>query len=128
MNTAIKDIDTYLSMQSEEDCAMLQKLREIIKAAAPEAEETIGYGMPMFRYHGMLVAFAAAKNHYGFYPCDGSTVAFFKDELKDFGLSKGAMRLPKDKPLPAALIKKIVKWRMKENIAKEKSKQKQSKK
>lgn len=122
MKTAIKDIDAYLDTLPEPDKVALEKLRQIIRSVAPGAEEGIGYGMPMFRYHGMLVAFAAAKHHYGFYPCNGSTVEIFKEELKDFGQSKGSIRLPKDKPLPAALIRKIVKSRMEENLWKEQMK------
>lgn len=120
MNTAIKDIDTYIAMQPENIQPALQKLRQTIIAAAPEAEEVISYGMPAFKWNGMLVGFAAAKNHFGFYPWNGSTVDQFKEELKAFETSKGAIRFPIDKLLPVALIKKIVKSRMKENLSKSK--------
>jgi len=123
MNKSVKDIDTYISLQPEELRPTLERLRQIIKAAAPDAEEVISYGMPAFRYHGMLAGFAPAKNHYGFYPWSSRTVEEFKDDLKDYETSKGAIRLPKDKPIPVALIKKIVKARMKQNLAKEKLKQ-----
>jgi uncharacterized protein YdhG (YjbR/CyaY superfamily) len=118
MIIAIKDIDTYISMQSENIQPALEKLRQTIKAVAPEAEEVISYGMPSFKWNGMLVGFAAAKNHFGFYPWNGSTVDQFKDELKAFKTSKGAIQFPIDKPLPFALIKKIVKSRMKQNLDK----------
>jgi uncharacterized protein YdhG (YjbR/CyaY superfamily) len=111
MIIAIKDIDTYISMQSENIQPALEKLRQTIKAVAPEAEEVISYGMPSFKWNGMLVGFAAAKNHFGFYPWNGSTVDQFKT-------SKGAIQFPIDKPLPFALIKRIVKSRMKENLDK----------
>ncbi len=120
MNIAIKDIETYILMQPENIQPALQKLRQIIISAAPAAEEVISYGMPAFKCNGMLVGFAAAKKHFGFYPWNGSTVDQFKDELKSFETSKGAIRFPIDKPLPVALIKKIVKSRMKENLAKPK--------
>lgn len=121
MNTAIKDIDSYISLQPEGSRAALEKLRRIIKSVAPDAVEVISYGMPAFKWNGMLVGFAAAKNHTGFYPWNGSTVEKFKDELQAFGTSSGAIRLPIDQPLPVALIKKIVKWRMKENLLKKKT-------
>ncbi len=118
MTIAIKDIDTYILLQSENIQPVLEKLRQTIKAVAPEAEEVISYGMPSFKWNGMLVGFAAAKSHFGFYPWNGSTVDQFKQELKAFKTSKGAIQFPVDKPLPVALIKKIVKSRMKENLNK----------
>jgi uncharacterized protein YdhG (YjbR/CyaY superfamily) len=120
MNITIKDIDTYISMQPEIIQPSLEKLRQLIKSVAPEAQEVISYGMPAFKWNGMLVGFAAAKKHIGFYPWNGSTVEHFKDELKLYGTSPGAIRFDNDKTLPLALIKKIVKWRMKENLAKQK--------
>jgi uncharacterized protein YdhG (YjbR/CyaY superfamily) len=120
MNSPLKDIDAYINLQPENVRPALDKLRQTIRAVAPDAEEVISYGMPAFRYYGMLVGFAAAKNHYGFYPWNGRTVLEFKDELVGYETSKGAIRFPKDKPLPVALIKKIVKARMKENVSKAK--------
>ncbi len=122
MKPSIKDIDSYIALQPENVKTELEKLRQTIKSVAPEAEEVISYGMPAFKYHGMLVGFAAAKNHYGFYPWNGSTVTQFKDDLNEFNTSKGAIQFAKDKPLPVALIKKIVRYRMKENLEKEKIK------
>ena len=122
MNAPAKDVDAYLAMQTETARTDLEQLRQIIKAAAPGAEETIGYGMPMYKLNGQLVAFAAAKNHYGFYPCNGATVIKFKDELKGYDTTKGSIHLPIDKPLPVALIKKIIKSRIQENAEKAKLK------
>lgn len=122
MKIAATNIDNYILNQPASAQASLEKLRQTIKAAAPEAEEVISYGMPSFKYHGMLVGFAAAKEHYGFYPWNSTTIDEFKEDLKPFGTSKGAIRFPADKPLPIALIKKIVKARMKENLEKEKIK------
>jgi uncharacterized protein YdhG (YjbR/CyaY superfamily) len=121
-NPKTKSIDDYISLQPEELVEGLEKLRQIIRSVAPEATETISYHMPAFQYHGMLVGFAGWKKHYGFYPWNGSTVIEFKEELKGYETSKGAIQFPRDKPLPVALIKKIVKFRMKENIEKEKNK------
>ena len=121
-NPKTKSIDEYISLQPEELVEGLEKLRQIIRSVAPEATETISYHMPAFQYHGMLVGFAGWKKHYGFYPWNASTVIEFKEELKGYETSKGAIQFPRDKPLPVALIKKIVKFRMKENIEKEKRK------
>ena len=112
----VKDVDTYLSLQTEDVRSALEHLRQTIRSVAPEAEEVISYAMPMFKYHGMLAGFAAFKNHYGFYP--GAIVEQFKDELKDYKISKGAIQFPYDKPLPVTLVKKIIKARIKENITK----------
>jgi len=118
MKTNIKNIDSYIAVQPKEVKPYLENLRRTIKSVAPEAEEVISYNMPAFKYHGMLVGFAAAKNHCGFYPWTSRTVEQFKDDLKDFSTSKGAIRFSMEKPLPVALVKKIVKARMKENLSK----------
>ncbi len=118
MNRVAKDIDTYISMQPGTIQPVLEKLRQLIKSVVPDAEEVISYGMPAFKWNGMLVGFAAAKKHIGFYPWNGSTVLQFKEELKDYETSPGAIRFPYGHPLPVALIKKLVKWRRKENIVK----------
>jgi len=102
----------------EDKRAALERLRKIIKAAAPKAEESIGYQIPIFRLNGMLVGFASGKNHCAFYPCNGAAVETFKNELKNYETSKGAIRFQADKPLPVALVRKIVKTRIAENSAK----------
>jgi len=110
-------IDEYLAGVSSDKRAALQRLRKTIRAAAPRAEETISYQMPGFRLDGrMLVWFAAAAHHCSFFP--GGGVAKYKDELKGYGTSKGTIRFQPDKPIPAALIRKIVKARVAENAAK----------
>ena len=115
----VKDIDAYLALHPPKAKAAMKKLRQTILSVAPEAEEVISYGMPAFKYHGMLVGFAGWKNHTGFYPWNSRTVGEFKDELQGYVTSKGAIQLPLDKPIPVTLVKKIVKARMKENLAKE---------
>jgi uncharacterized protein YdhG (YjbR/CyaY superfamily) len=122
MDIPVKDIDTYIAKQAEDVRAGLEDLRQIIKSLVPDAEEVISYAMPAFKYHGMLVGFAANKNHIGFYTWNGHTVADFKDELKGYVTTKSAIHLSIDKPLPAGLIKKIVKARVKENLSKTKTK------
>jgi uncharacterized protein YdhG (YjbR/CyaY superfamily) len=107
-------VDDYLAALPEEARATLEKIRKTIKAAAPKATEVISYQMPMYKYHGMLVGFAAFKDHCSFFP-GANPVATFKDELKAYKTSKGTIRFPIGKPLPAALVKKLVKARIAEN-------------
>lgn len=92
MKTIAKDIDSYLAAQPKEVRVELEKLRTVIKEAAPKAKEAINYGMPTFRYNGMLVCFAGFKNHCSFFPCSSKLLTKFKDELKDFSQSKGTIR------------------------------------
>ena len=118
MKVSVKNIDDYITLQPKELRATLEKMRKTIKEVAPDAEEVISYNMPAFKYYGMLVGFAANKNHCGFYPWNGRTVKQFSEDLLGYGTTKGAIHFPWDKPLPIALIKKIVKARMKENMSK----------
>lgn len=104
-------IDDYLAPLDGDQRGALEKLRKTIRAAAPGAEECISYGMPGFRYDGrMLVWFGAAAGHCAFYP--GGVVKAYEKELKDFETSKGTIRFQPDHPLPAALIRRIVKERI----------------
>jgi uncharacterized protein YdhG (YjbR/CyaY superfamily) len=111
-------IDEYLANVDADKRAALERLRNIIKAAAPEAQEAITYRIPMFRLNGMLVGFAAAKEHCSFYPCDSTTIKSLKAELKNYKTSKGAIQFQPEKPLPVLLVKKIVKARIAANAAK----------
>jgi uncharacterized protein YdhG (YjbR/CyaY superfamily) len=113
-----KTIDEYLSTVPEDKRRALQKLREQIRAAAPEATEAISYSMPAFKFKGNLVSFAAFKDHCSLFPMSVEAIEAFGDELKDYRTSKGTLRFTPDKPLPAALVKKLVKARMRENEAK----------
>ena len=108
-------IDEYLAAVPADQRAALQKLRKVIRSAAPKAEECISYQIPAFRLNGMLVGFGAAAKHCSFYPMNSSIVRRFKDELKDFDTSKGTIRFQPDHPLPTALIRKLVKARIAEN-------------
>jgi uncharacterized protein YdhG (YjbR/CyaY superfamily) len=111
--TKPKTHDNYLAAVTEDKRGALQKLRRAIKAAAPKAEECISYQIPAFRLNGkFLVAYGAATNHCAFYP--GSTVNALKDELKGYNTSKGTIRFPADKPLPTALVRKLVRLRIEE--------------
>lgn len=114
----VKTIDEYLAALSDEKRAALEKLRKTIKAAAPKAEECISYQLPAFRLGGrMLVAFGATANHCAFYPMSSSTVEAYKDELKGYDTSKGTVRFQAGNPLPATLVRKLVKARIAENRA-----------
>ena len=112
-----KSIDEYIESFPSEVQDVLQKLRQTIRKAAPEAEETISYRIPAFRLNGYLVYFAAFKNHIGFYPTS-SGIRAFKKELSQYSVSKGTVRFPVGKPLPLTLISKIVKFRVAENLRK----------
>ncbi len=106
-------IDEYLKPLPREKRDALQKLRQAIQTAAPKAEECISYDLAAFRLNGkFLVAFGAAKEHCAFYP--GSVVQGFKDELKSYDTSKGTIRFAPEKPLPASLVRKLVKARIAE--------------
>lgn len=108
-------IDEYLATLNPDQRAALQKLRKAIKAVVPRAEECISYSMPAFRNDGMLVAgFRAAAKHCAYYPMSGSTIRTLKRDLKDYDTSEGTIRFKPDKPLPAALVKKLVKARIAE--------------
>jgi uncharacterized protein YdhG (YjbR/CyaY superfamily) len=112
-----KTVDEYIAIFPRNVQSILQKLRQVIKDAAPEAEEAISYQIPTFKPNGNLVWFAAFKNHIGFYPRE-SAIEAFKVELSLFDISKGTIRFPLDKPIPFDLIRKIVKYRVKENLSK----------
>lgn len=106
--------DEYLAALGVDQRRALEKLRKDIKAAAPKAEECISYGIPGFRLNGkLLVSYGAAAKHCAFYP--GSTLQAFAKEMKDYDTSgKGTIRFAPDKPLPSALVRKIVKARIAE--------------
>ena len=110
-------IDEYLAALSDDQRTALEKLRKTIRAAAPEAEECISYGLPAFRLNGLLVCFGARANHCAFYPMSGSTVAAHEEELTKYDTSKGTIRFQPGQPLPAALVRKLVKARIAENKA-----------
>lgn len=111
-----KNVDDYLGTVPAGARATLEKLRKTIKAAAPIASEVISYQMPMYKHHGMLIGFAVFKDHCSVFP--GSAVMeAHKEELKRYDTSKGTIRFPINKPLPAALLKKLVKTGIKQNEA-----------
>ncbi len=111
-----RNTDEYLATLTDDKRATLEKLRKAIKTAAPKAEECISYQLAAFRHdQRMLVAFGATANHCAFFLMSSSTVEAHDDELEDYDTSKGTIRFHPDSPLPAALVRKLVKARIAEN-------------
>lgn len=110
-------IDEYIKTFPENVQDILQKMRQVIRESAPEAEEAISYSMPTFKLNGNLVHFAAYEKHIGFYPTP-SGIEAFKEELSPYKTSKGAVQFPLDKPIPYDLVEKIVVFRVGENMNK----------
>jgi uncharacterized protein YdhG (YjbR/CyaY superfamily) len=109
-------VDDYLAALPEEPRAALEKVRLTIRAAAPEATETVAYGMPAFRYRGrLLVSYAAFTHHCSLFPASGAVIEALGDELTPYLAGKATIRFPLDRPIPAALVEKIVKVRLEEN-------------
>lgn len=123
--SAPRTIDEYIANFPAEVQAKLQSIRETIHRVAPDADEAISYQMPTFKLHGNLVHFAAYAKHIGFYPTP-SGIANFSKELARYKTSKGAIQFPLDQPIPHSVIRKIVKFRVKENCAKAVAKRKKS--
>jgi uncharacterized protein YdhG (YjbR/CyaY superfamily) len=115
------NIDEYIASFPEETQNLLEQVRTTIKKAAPDAGETISYGIPTFTLSGNLVHFADFTNHIGFYPTP-SGIETFKKELSAYEGAKGSVKFPIDKPLPLELICKIVKFRVKEKLIAKKNK------
>lgn len=111
-------IDEYISRCPEAVQPTLTRIREVIRESAPSAQERISYQMPAFHQNGVLVWFAAHAHHIGFYPT-GSGIAAFKAELAGYKQSKGAVQFPLDAPVPFDLIRRIVKYRVAENLKKQ---------
>jgi uncharacterized protein YdhG (YjbR/CyaY superfamily) len=111
-----KTVDDYLAGIPEPAQSTLRHIREVIRSVVPrDTTEVISYGMPMFKYNGMLVGYAAFKNHCSLFPTGSGVIEKFAKELKDYSTNKGTIRFPPDKPIPDAIIKKIVKVRIAEN-------------
>ena len=112
-------VDEYLATVPAERRAVLEQMRQTIRAAAPEATETIAYDMPAFRSHGgqFLVSFAAYKHHYSLFPASGAVIEALGDELSPYLSGKGTIRFPADQPVPASLVTRVVKVRLTEVAA-----------
>jgi uncharacterized protein YdhG (YjbR/CyaY superfamily) len=121
MRGDIRSIDEYLAALNPAQRTALERLRTIIRSAAPQAEECISYRLPAFRLNGMLVAFGATANHCAFYLMSATTLQTYKKDVAAYDISKGTIRFQADKPLPAALVRKLVKARIGENAARRKN-------
>ena len=111
-----KNVDEYLAGTSESARSTLKHIRVVIRSVVPkETTEVISYGIPMFKFNGMLVGYAAFKKHCSLFPTGSGVLDRFEKELKGYRTSKGTIQFPSEKPLPDALLKKIVKARVKEN-------------
>jgi uncharacterized protein YdhG (YjbR/CyaY superfamily) len=119
MKTQYRTIGEYIKTFPKDVQLILEKMRQTIQKAAPEATEAISYQMPAFKLNGNLVWFAAFKNHIGFYPIP-SGIEAFKEEVSPYIAGKGTFQFPLDKPIPYDLIEKIVIFRIKENLEKKK--------
>lgn len=117
MKTTFESVDDYIALQSSVAKPLLESLRKTIKETAPEAEECISYQMPAYKFKGPLVYFAAYKNHIGFYPT-GTGIAAFQKEISRYKNSKGAVQFPIDQDLPHDLIRKMVQFKLNENLNK----------
>ncbi len=109
-----KTVDEYIASFPQKVQAALQQVRQTIKETAPQTKEVISYSMPAFKQKGILVWFAAFKNHIGFFP-KVSAMEAFKDKLSGYQTSKGTIRFPLDEPIPVDLVREIVKFRVKED-------------
>jgi len=114
---AFKTINEYIALFPKDTQKTLEEVRQAIKEAAPQAEETISYQMPAFKQDGVLVWFGAFKDHIGFFP-KASAIEPFKKELSGFKTSKGTVQFALDRPIPLELVKEIVRFRIKENLKK----------
>jgi uncharacterized protein YdhG (YjbR/CyaY superfamily) len=111
-------IDEYIELQPDNIRAKLQQIRETVAKAVPEAEESISYQMPLFKYHGMLAYFAAFTNHYSIF-VSPPVLNSFKPNLAEYKLSKSGIRIPNNKPVPVKLLSDIVKFAAARNLEKE---------
>ena len=111
-----KSVDEYLARLPEPACGTLKHIRAVIRSVVPkETTEVISYGIPMFKFNGMLVGYAAFKNHCSLFPTGSGVLDQFEKELRGYRTSKGTIQFASDKPLPDGLVKKIVRARVKEN-------------
>src|SRR3982074_3661571 len=120
LSVSKQELDDYLAKVAEPKRATLQKLRQTIRELLPDAEEVISYGMPAFRLNGKVIAgFAAFKNHLAYLPHSGSVLAELRDELAGYRSTEGSLHFPIDKPLPKALVKKLIAARLRQDEAKQ---------
>ena len=118
---AVKAVDEYLKLFPDAQKSALETIRKTIKEAAPMAEETISYGMPAYKLNGVLAYFGGFKSHCSFFPGGNALIEEFSEELKPYKTSKGTIQFPLSEPVPTGLIKKMVREKVKMNLAKTKT-------
>jgi uncharacterized protein YdhG (YjbR/CyaY superfamily) len=126
MNTTSKTIENYYETQPDSTKLLLEEVRKTIRNVVPDAQESISYGIPTFKYYGNLVHFGGYKNHIGFYPGAGA-IEIFKYEIEDYTVSKGTIQFQLNEPIPYDLIAKITQYRVQKNTEKALSKAKKIK-
>ena len=121
-NIKIKSVEEYLASIPQDKRTFLEEIRNTIKQIVPEAEEIISYNMPAFSFYGILLYYAAHRDHIGFYPGNAKLITLLSDALKGFETSKGTIKIPFREPLPIDLIKKIAEKRAGENLERNRTK------
>ena len=121
MQAKAANVDEYISRFPEATQKHLNDVRNAIRKAAPKAEELISYQMPAYKFHGVLVYFAGYQNHIGFYPT-ATGISNFKKEISGYKSAKGSVQFPLDRPMPVPLIKKIIAFKVKDNLEREAAK------
>jgi uncharacterized protein YdhG (YjbR/CyaY superfamily) len=121
-------VEEYLASFPDKKRKLLEEFRKIVKKAAPEAEEVISYNMPALKFHGILLYYAGHTNHIGFYPASSKVIEIFNDEIKGLATSKGTIQFQFENELPADLVKKIVAFRLQQNLEKAAAKKKKTSK
>jgi uncharacterized protein YdhG (YjbR/CyaY superfamily) len=117
MSPSVETVDDYLAALPDKERAVLGELRQAIRSAAPQAEEVISYRIPLYKHHGHLVGFAAFKKHCSLFVTDSAVQEEFAEELEPYDVRHTTVRFSVDDPLPAALVKRIVEYRIAENEA-----------
>lgn len=115
-----KTVDEYLDAHPEGQRKALTRLRKMIHRLVPEAEEVISYNMPAYKYHGMLVGYAAFKNHCSLYMWKGGVLSLFEDDLQDFKTSEGTIQFTVARQIPGPLLERLILYRKEENLSKKK--------
>ena len=117
---SVNTVDEYLKLFPDPQQSALEKIRRTIREAAPMAEEMVSYGMPAYKLNGVLAYFGGFKRHCSFFPGGNALIEKFRDELKPYKTSKGTIQFPLSEPIPVGLIKRMVKEKVKQNLAKAK--------
>ena len=122
--TDFRSVDAYIAAQKEDKQPVLEHIRQVIRRIVPQAEETISYQIPMYKYHGMLVGFAAHTNHCSFTTANATTLEMFREALNGYKFSPSTVQFSPEKPLPDELLERIIRQRVAENESRAAAKKK----